>query len=132
MCGCAVTINFAFNHYSCQYYLLITLITLQGLPAATTFAGISLVTTLLAPITVLAPIVTPFSTTLFTPSQTLSPIITSADAPLRGSSACQSESVIREFAPHLTLLPSFIILNAPITVPLKPQLLPIITLAPLY
>ncbi len=45
-------------------------ITWQGFPAATTFAGISLVTTLPAPIMQLSPIVTPGRRLTFAPSQT--------------------------------------------------------------
>ena len=48
-------------------------ITLQGTPTATTFDGISLFTTLPAPITTLSPIVTPGSTTTFPPIHTLFP-----------------------------------------------------------
>src|SRR5579859_2765735 len=78
-------------------------ITLHGLPAAITFGGMFLVTTLLAPITEFSPIVTPLSTTLFTPNQTLSSITTSSGGPVLGSSKCQSASVIKEFAPQRTL-----------------------------
>ena len=49
--------------------------TLQGLPAATVQAGMSFVTTLPAPITVLAPIVTPGQITVQPPIHTLSPIV---------------------------------------------------------
>ena len=48
----------------------------QGLPTATTFAGKSRVTTLPAPTTVFAPIVTPGQTTARPPSQTPSSIET--------------------------------------------------------
>ena len=48
-------------------------ITLQGFPTATTFDGISLFTTLPAPIIVLSPIVTPGSTITFPPIHTLFP-----------------------------------------------------------
>jgi hypothetical protein len=51
-------------------------ITRQGLPTAITFAGKSRVTTLPAPTTVFAPIVTPGQTTALPPSQTPSPITT--------------------------------------------------------
>jgi len=95
---------------------------LHGLPAATTFDGIFLVTKLLAPMKELSPIVTPLSTTVFTPNLTLSPIITSLGSPARTSSGCQSESEINVLAPHRTLFPILMDLKAPITVPLKPQL----------
>src|SRR5690554_2745321 len=62
------------------------LITLQGFPPAITLAGISLVTTLPAPITLFSPIVTPFKTVTFTPSHTLLPICIVRDGELRGSS----------------------------------------------
>ena len=47
--------------------------TLQGLPTAMEFAGISFITTLPAPITQLSPIVTPGITHTFPPNQTLFP-----------------------------------------------------------
>jgi len=50
--------------------------TRHGLPAATTLAGISFVTTLPEPITELSPIVTPGFMTTFPPIQTLFPIRT--------------------------------------------------------
>ncbi len=50
-------------------------ITRHGLPAAMTLAGISLVTTLPAPITVFSPIVTPGSTIAPPPIHTLSPMV---------------------------------------------------------
>src|SRR6185312_12037331 len=105
-------------------------ITLHGFPAATTFAGISPVTTLLAPITELFPILAPFRTRLPTPNQTLSPISIGRGSPLRGSSGCQSPSVISVFAPHLTWLPIVIPAKAPITVPLNPVCSPIRTTVP--
>lgn len=71
----------------------ISLITLQGLPAAIAFAGIFLVTTLLAPIRAFSPIDTPLRTIQLIPSHTLSPIITSFGSPVRESSVCQSESM---------------------------------------
>ena len=49
--------------------------TLQGFPTATTFDGISFVTTLPAPITVLSPIVTPGNTITFPPIHTLLPTL---------------------------------------------------------
>src|SRR5678816_1746692 len=50
----------------------ILLITLQGLPAAITLSGISLVTTELAPMTEFLPMVTPFHTIELTPINALS------------------------------------------------------------
>lgn len=50
------------------------LTTRQGLPKANTFGGISLVTTLPAPITEPCPIFTPGKTTTLPPSYVLSPI----------------------------------------------------------
>lgn len=52
------------------------LITLQGFPAANTPDGISLVTRLPAPITVLSPIVTPGRIVTFEVTHTLLPIVT--------------------------------------------------------
>ena len=49
--------------------------TLQGLPAATTPAGISRVTTLPAPMTLPSPMDTPPQTVTFAPSQTFSPSV---------------------------------------------------------
>ena len=57
---------------NCKFYYN-CFITLQGFPTATTFDGISLFTTLPAPITVLSPIVTPGSTITFPPIHTLFP-----------------------------------------------------------
>ena len=94
-----------------------------------TSRGISEVTRLLAPITEFWPIVTPFRIVAFTPSQTLSPMITGAGIPERGSSGCQSESVIRVFAPQITFSPRTIFLKAAITVPLNPQSFPMRTSA---
>src|SRR5690606_2484865 len=51
------------------------LITRQGLPAAKTSSGMSLVTTLPAPITVRLPIVTPGQITALPPTHTSSPIL---------------------------------------------------------
>ena len=64
-----------------MFYLLFcnSFITLQGFPTATTFAGISLFTTLPAPITELSPIVTPGSTITFPPIHTLFPILIIVD-----------------------------------------------------
>ena len=53
---------------------LISLITLQGLPTATTLSGISLVTILPAPITTFSPIVTPGTITTPAPIQALFPM----------------------------------------------------------
>jgi len=53
-------------------------ITLQGTPAAKQFSGISLVTTLPAPITEWAPIETPLRIVALAPIQTHFPILTSA------------------------------------------------------
>src|SRR6476660_9480467 len=50
----------------------ILLITLQGLPAAITLSGISLVTTELAPMTEFLPMATPFHTIELTPINALS------------------------------------------------------------
>jgi hypothetical protein len=52
--------------------------TRQGLPAATTFEGMSLVTMLPAPMTVFSPIVTPGQTMAPPPSQTLGPTVIGA------------------------------------------------------
>lgn len=52
-------------------------IILQGFPAARTFDGMSFVTTLPAPITVLSPIVTPGITVTLAPIQTLFPTVIS-------------------------------------------------------
>ena len=54
---------------------MISLITLHGLPAAITFAGMSLVTTLPAPITLPSPIVTPPHTVTFPAIHQLLPIV---------------------------------------------------------
>ncbi|MBK7630222.1 MAG: hypothetical protein IPJ23_05910 [Ignavibacteriales bacterium] len=101
------------------------LIIFAGLPAAITFAEMSFVTILPAPITEFAPIVTPLKLYIFT-NQTFCSITIGLGLPLRGSSKCQSESVISVLAPQLTLFPIVMLVNAPITVPLKPQLSPII------
>ena len=50
--------------------------TRQGLPTATTPAGMSRVTTLPAPITVPSPMATPCVTTVWPPIQTSLPIVT--------------------------------------------------------
>lgn len=50
--------------------------TLQGFPKASTLSGISLVTTLPAPIVTLLPIVTPGKIIEFPPIHTLSPMVT--------------------------------------------------------
>src|ERR1039457_1691829 len=73
---------------------------------------------------------TPFKTVALTPSQTLLPIVTGFETPERGSSGCQSESVISVLAPQISRSPRTISLKAAITVPLKPQLFPIRTSAP--
>jgi hypothetical protein len=52
--------------------------TRQGLPAATTFAGMSLTTTLPAPMVVLSPIVTPGQIIALPPIQTLLPMLIGA------------------------------------------------------
>lgn len=57
-------------------------ITLQGTPAATTPVGISCVTTLPAPITESAPIVTPPQIVEFAPIQTLSSSVMGAEVPM--------------------------------------------------
>lgn len=72
----------------------------QGFPAAMTSAGISLVTTLPAPMTLLRPMVTPFMTVDPAPSQTLSSITMGRGSPERGSPGCQSESVMSVLAPQ--------------------------------
>ena len=60
-----IAINLKATHsYTC-------FITLHGLPAATVSGGIFLVTTLPAPMTLLAPIVTPGQITTLPPTQTL-------------------------------------------------------------
>lgn len=79
-----------------------------------------------APIILFSPILTPFNTVTFTPNQTLLPIVIGFGLFTRLSSRCQSESVINVLAPHLTLSPITIFSKQPITVPLKPQLLPMI------
>jgi hypothetical protein len=101
------------------------LITRAGFPAATHRAGMSLVTTLPAPITALVPMCTPFRIVTFRPSQTSSSITTGAGSPLLGSSECQSVSVITVLAPHRTRLPSSIRTSAPIVTPLNPHSDPI-------
>ena len=53
----------------------ISFITLHGFPTATLFDGISLFTTLPAPITTLSPMVTPGRTTTFPPIHTLFPTL---------------------------------------------------------
>lgn len=60
-------------------------ITLQGLPAAITLSGISLVTILPAPITTLSPIVTPGKIIAPPPIHTLFPMITGAVCVLQNS-----------------------------------------------
>ena len=68
----------AFHGASLYLYLSSSVIsrrTRQGLPTATTPEGISRVTTLPAPITVLSPIVTPGSTVTPAPIQTLLPTV---------------------------------------------------------
>ena len=61
---------------SSKYQPQIFLITLQGLPTATTLDGMSLVTTEPAPMVTLSPIVTPGSMVTLPPIQTLFPIVT--------------------------------------------------------
>ena len=55
---------------------VMVLITLAGTPAANESEGISLVTTLPAPITQLSPIVTPGHTTTLAPNQQSFPMVT--------------------------------------------------------
>ena len=62
--------NFSFS------FSLISRITLHGFPTATTFAGMSFVTTLPAPITLLSPIVTPGIISAPEPIQQFFPICT--------------------------------------------------------
>ena len=76
-------------------FSVIFLITLHGFPNAITPDGISFVTTLPAPITVLLPIVTPGSTVTFAPIHTSSPTvignaISSPSARIFASMACPS------------------------------------------
>ena len=104
-------------------------ITLAGVPTAITLAGNDLVTRLFAPTRVPFPILTPFNTTTFTPSHTSSSIRIGASSPVRGSSKCQSESVISVFAPQRTLSPRVTFFAHPITVPLNPQPVPISMIA---
>src|SRR5512143_133244 len=108
----------------------ICLRTFAGTPPATTLAGKECVTRLPAATRVFSPIVTPLSTVTLTPSQTPFSIVTGASGPVRGSSVCQSVSVINVLAPHCTLSPKTILVAQPITVPLKPQLAPILIVAP--
>ena len=54
-------------------YVYILRMTLHGLPAATVLAGMSLTTTLPAPMTQLSPMVTPGQTTTPVPNHTLLP-----------------------------------------------------------
>src|SRR5262249_12610554 len=68
----------------------ISLITLAGTPAAITPAGMSRVTTELAPITARSPISTPPVTTQFTPNQQLEPIRTGPC----GSKPCQVTGLV--------------------------------------
>ena len=73
------TIRYANLRYFSEkdYFLIeISLIILQGLPAATTLSGIHLVTTEPAPIVTLLPIVTPGRIVTLPPIHTLSPILT--------------------------------------------------------
>ena len=56
--------------------------TLHGTPAATTPAGTSWVTTLPAPITDPAPMVTPAHTVAFAPIQTFSSMVIGAEVPI--------------------------------------------------
>jgi len=104
-------------------------IVLAGVPTATTLAGNDFVTKLFAPTRVPFPILTPFNTTTFTPSHTSSSMKIGASFPARGSSLCQSVSVINVFAPQRTLLPRMIFFAHPITVPLNPQSVPISMIA---
>src|SRR6185503_20929245 len=64
----AATAHIVYTHYV-KFNVLITL---QGLPPASAFAGISLVTTLPAAITAFSPIVTPFNMITPPPIKTLS------------------------------------------------------------
>ena len=76
------------------------------------------------------PIVTPLRTLTLTPSQTSLSITTGIFGPVRESLVCQSVSVMRVFAPHRTFSPIVILAALLITVPLKPQLGPILISAP--
>lgn len=105
-------------------------IVLAGVPAAITLAGNDLVTKLFAPTRVPFPILTPFNTVTLTPSQTSSSMKIGASFPVRGSSLCQSVSVISVFAPQRTLSPRVILFAHAITVPLNPQSEPISMTAP--
>ena len=71
------------------YLAGISLVTRQGFPTATRFAGTSRTTTLPAPITLLSPMVTPGQMTQLPPSHTLFPIVTgfANSSPLRRTSA---------------------------------------------
>ena len=111
--------------YPCLYSHDIGRIVLAGVPAAITLAGNDFVTKLFAPTRVPFPILTPFNTMTFTPSHTSSSIKMGASSPVRGSSLCQSVSVISVFAPQRTLSPRMIFFAHPITVPLNPQPVPI-------
>src|SRR5687768_14418492 len=70
MAVCLVVKSNAFYSFSFN-----SRITLQGLPAANTSAGISLVTTLPAPITLRSPMFTPGQITALPPTHTSSPMV---------------------------------------------------------
>ena len=76
-CSHASSSNSRSLKYSFLSASVIVRITLQGFPAAMDQSGISLVTTLPAPITVLFPMCTPGQMTVFPPIHTLSPKTTS-------------------------------------------------------
>ena len=110
-------------------------ITLAGFPAAITLGGIFDTTILFAPITVFSPICTPFRTRQFKPNHTFLSISIGAIRAFRfiilsvGSKACQSKSVIVVLAPQNTFSPSIMLCFTAITVLLKPQWLPTLSLA---
>jgi hypothetical protein len=91
-----------------------TLIARAGFLAAITFGGISLMTVDAAPITLLSPILDPFSTTVFMSINTLLPTITGADETSSGflCAACleiqwrvNQYPRLRHFPPNNTWVP---------------------------
>lgn len=92
--------------------------TLQGLPAANTPEGMSCVTTLPAPITVLLPIVTPGKIVTLEVTHTLSPIVTGlAITVLKSEKSCVPVSIMllyekEQFRPIVTF-PTALIYKLP-------------------
>ena len=106
--------------------------TLHGFPITIEFFGILLITTLIAPITELLPIVIPFKIVQLAPINTLSSIIIGLagisvlSCLLLGSEWWKSVSIIILCAPIITLLPILIFMAASNVIPDPPKLSQII------